>query len=192
MRPCCTDGLRFIRWGLRSFSQSGEDGRQTTCRKVAQGLSRALVTITYGVLCHDFAIHWLELTKGHPKHVFLPLFGQSQTSSNFFLGGLRPPPPDPPPSSRLLSQPPQARFERLSQVGHCRSLQGWGVLGQWFEMQITEQPGHLQPGLQVSELFSGPHPGTFVCKFSPHFQKMRKNNVDPADPTIFFAFPGNA
>ena len=47
-----------------------------------------------------------------------------------FPGGYAPPDP---PSSRLLSQPPQARFERLSQVGRCRSLQGWEVLGQWFE-----------------------------------------------------------
>ena len=37
--------------------------------------------------------------------------------------------PQDPPSSRLLSQPPQARFERLSQVGCCRGLQGWEVLG---------------------------------------------------------------
>ena len=31
-----------------------------------------------------------------------------------------------PPSSRLLSQPPQARFGLLSQVGRCRGLQGGG------------------------------------------------------------------
>ena len=42
--------------------------------------------------------------------------------------------PQTPPSSWLLSQPPQARFERLSQVGRCRGLQGWEVLGQWFGM----------------------------------------------------------
>ena len=49
-----------------------------------------------------------------------------------FPGGASP--PQTPPSSRLLSQPPQARFERLSQVGRCRGLQGWEVLGQWFGM----------------------------------------------------------
>ena len=58
----------------------------------------------------------------------LGLFGQSKKWSNFFPGGLRP--PQNPTSSRLLSQPPQAKFERLSQVGRCRGLQRWEVLGQ--------------------------------------------------------------
>ena len=47
----------------------------------------------------------------------------------FFCWGEASPPPQTPPSSRLLSQPPQARFKRLSQVGRCRGLQGWEVLG---------------------------------------------------------------
>ena len=45
-----------------------------------------------------------------------------------FIGGPRFGRPLDPPSSRLLSQPPHARFERLSQVGRCRGLQGWEVL----------------------------------------------------------------
>ena len=118
----------------------------------------------------------------------LALFGQSQKSLNFFLGGASPP-RQTPRSSRLLSQPPQARFERLSQVGRCRGLHGWEVLGQWSGMQITGQPGHLQPGLQIPELFSGPHSGTFFCTFFVAFRGNSPNNVDPADPTKFWAFP---
>ena len=59
-------------------------------------------------------------------------------------------PPDPP-SSWLLSQPPQASFERLRQVGRCRDLQGGEVLGldkgqglaegwEWLE-ELAEVPG---------------------------------------------------
>ena len=47
-------------------------------------------------------------------------------------------PPQTPTSSRLLSQPPQARFERLSQVGRCRGLQGWEVLERY---QARDWPG---------------------------------------------------
>ena len=49
-----------------------------------------------------------------------------------------------------------------------------------------------QPGLQIPELFSGPHSGTFFWKFFAAFPGNSTNNVDPADPTKFVAFPGNA
>ena len=65
-------------------------------------------------------------------------------------------------------------FERLSQVGRCRGLHGWEVLGQWFGLQITEQPDHPQPVLQVPELLGGPHSKTFSASFSPHAQEIRK------------------
>ena len=48
-----------------------------------------------------------------------------------------------------------------------------------------------QPGLQIPELFSGPHSGTFFCTFFAAFPGNSSNNVDPADPTKFAAFPGN-
>ena len=49
-----------------------------------------------------------------------------------------------------------------------------------------------QPGLQIPELFSGPHFGTFFCTFFVAFPGNSSNNVDPADPTLFETFPGNA
>ena len=49
-----------------------------------------------------------------------------------------------------------------------------------------------QPGLQIPELFSGPHSGTFFCTFFVAFPGNSSNNVDPADPTKFATFPGNA
>ena len=52
----------------------------------------------------------------------LALFWTITKKFKLFPGGAAP--PQTPPSSRLLSQPPQARFERLSQVGRCRGLQG--------------------------------------------------------------------
>ena len=56
------------------------------------------------------------------------------------------------------------------------------------------QPGARtpQPGLQVPELFSGPHSGTFFCTKFAAFPGKCSNNVDPADPTKFEAFPGNS
>ncbi len=56
----------------------------------------------------------------------------------FFLGGFT---PQTPTSSRLLSQPPQARFERLSQVGRCRGLQGWEVLERYQARDWLGGPG---------------------------------------------------
>ena len=53
----------------------------------------------------------------------------------FLWGGFAPPDP---PSSRLLSQPPQAIFGRLSQVGRCRSLQRWEVLES--QQALDKQP----------------------------------------------------
>ena len=62
-------------------------------------------------------------------------------------------------------------------------------------MKIRSGPNlarNPQPGLQIPELFSGPHSGTFFCKFFVAFPGNSTNNVDPADPTKFVAFPGNA
>ena len=49
-----------------------------------------------------------------------------------------------------------------------------------------------QPGLPILERFSGPHSGTFFCKFFVAFPGNSSNHVDPADPTKFVAFPGNS
>ena len=49
-----------------------------------------------------------------------------------------------------------------------------------------------QPGLQIPELFSGPHSGTFFCTFFTAFPGNAKNSVGSAGSTLFFAFPGNA
>ena len=55
-----------------------------------------------------------------------------------------------------------------------------------------------QPGLQISELFSGPHSGTFFYAFFAVFPGNAKNNVDARNAksgfelTYFEAFPGNA
>ena len=57
-------------------------------------------------------------------------------------------------------------------------------------MYIREPPGHLQAGLQIPELFSGPHSITFVCTFFAEEPGNAKNNVDPADPTVFHGVPG--
>ena len=43
-----------------------------------------------------------------------------------------------------------------------------------------------------SELFSGPHSGTFFCKFFVAFPGNSSNNADPDDPTKFVAFPENS
>ena len=61
------------------------------------------------------------------------------------------------------------------------------------EKQVWAKLGpEPQPGLQIPELFSGPHSGTFFCTFFAAFPGNSTNNVDPADPTKFVAFPGNA
>ena len=68
-------------------------------------------------------------------------------------------PPQISPSSRMLSQLPQARFERLSRVGHCRNLQGWATLGQGFDCQsiksltVTDQIRNSPVGPSPSHTF---------------------------------------
>ena len=58
-------------------------------------------------------------------------------------------------------------------------------------MSITGQPGHPQPGLELPELFSGPHSGTFFCTKFAAFPGNCSNNVDPADQTKIVAFRRN-
>ena len=72
-------------------------------------------------------LFWLCLIKPLPD-----TFWTIKKKFKLFPAGASP--PQTPPSSRLLSQPPQDRFERLSQVGRCRGLHGWEVLGQWSGM----------------------------------------------------------
>ena len=43
-----------------------------------------------------------------------------------------------------------------------------------------------------SGTFSGPHSGTFFCKLFAAFAGIPKKNVDPTDPTLCYAFPGNS
>ena len=62
-------------------------------------------------------------------------------------------------------------------------------------MKIRSGPNlarNPQPGLQIPELFSGPHSGTFFCTFFVAFPGNSSNNVDPADQTLFVAFPGTS
>ena len=87
-----------------------------------------------------------------------------------FPGGASP--PQTPPSSRLLSQPPQARFERLSQVGRCRGLQGWEVLERY---QARDWPGG-----------PGPRPILFVSprnKTKTGLFYFRRGVADPPPPS---------
>ena len=50
-----------------------------------------------------------------------------------------------------------------------------------------------QSGLQIPELFSAPHAGTFFFfAFFVSFPGSSKNNVDLADPTLVFSVPGNS
>ena len=68
-------------------------------------------------------------TAKHQLH--LALFGQSQKSSNFFLGGLRP--PDPPFKSAAVA----ASASQVRTLEPSRPLSrppGGGVLGQWSGM----------------------------------------------------------
>ena len=64
----------------------------------------------------------------------------------------------------------------------------------WAKLGPDPPPGAWNPqqGLQVPELFSGPHSGTFFCTFFVTFPGNSSNNVDPTDPTKFDAFPGTA
>ena len=86
---------------------------------------------------------------------YSPKFKQSQKSLYF---------KQTPPSSRLLSQPPQARFERLSQVGRCHGVHGWKYL----DLDLALGPGQ--------GLVGRPWP-------SPHFFVLTNKNK-----TGFFLF----
>ena len=119
----------------------------------------------------------------------LTLFGQSQKSSNFSWGGFA---PQTPPSSRLLSQPPQARLERLSQVGRCRGLQGWKYLVNGLECRLQNSQVISKQACRFRNFLSGPHSGTLSAIFSPHFQEMREIMPTQLTLFLFFAFPGNA
>ena len=56
-------------------------------------------------------------------------------------------------------------------------------------LESQDEAWTSQPGLQIPELFWGPHSGTFSCKFFAAFPGNSSNNVNPADPTKFVAFP---
>ena len=117
----------------------------------------------------------LGLAASRSSHVAsdqdLALFGQSKKSSNFFLRGASSP-TDLPPSSRLLSQPPQDRFERLSQVGRCRGLHGGEYLVKGLECRSQDSQVIPNQACRFRNFFLGPIPELFSASFSPHVQEI--------------------
>ena len=115
-----------------------------------------------------------------------------------FPGGASPPPD--PPSSRLLSQPPQDRFEHLSQVGRCRGLHGGKYLVNGLVDHRIARSSPSKPA--DSGTFSGPHSRFFSASFSSHFQETPQIMSTPLTQrrecqvwvlsTLFVEFPGNA
>ena len=62
------------------------------------------------------------------------------------------------------------------------------------ENQVRAKLGPEPPkqACRCRNFFLGPIPELFFCQCFVVFPGSSKNNVDPADPTLFFAFPGNA
>ena len=82
------------------------------------------------------------------------------------------------------------------QVGGCRGLQGCAMakgcsdLVNGLECRLQNIQVSSNQACRFWNFFLGPIPDFFL--FFVKFPRNAKNNVDPADPTLFLAFPGNA
>ena len=143
----------------------------TLCSRSLRISFASSASLQAGTCCLHKWVPVLEarhMTRHSKELVKIPgIFWTTTKKFKLFPGGLRL--PQTPPSSRLLSQPPRDRFERLSQVGRCRGLQGLEVLAQWSGRTTRSSPA---TPADSGTFFLGSIPELFSVSVSSHFQEI--------------------
>ena len=140
---------RILLLALHHGSRNGQPPLHQTFRtpqlKAVWGIFIALAMSTHST-CHSLG--WQldrgppAVRGGKPRCTRPPLAQNQADKKKFKLFSWESSLPQTPTSSPLLSQPTQARFERFSQIGRCRGLQGWEVLERY---QARDWPGGPGP-----------------------------------------------